>query len=130
VTAPADFIHEIRNCSAKMRAGGSSLQAHCFSFARAEIRLQNQSRLIVNNNEFAEPGNFACKVSDGAQRMTPNNNEHQCKNRWPGSWAEQVCLLARPNLESRRAHQATPGVVSRLAQSAQFRSFNLPNALI
>jgi hypothetical protein len=67
-----------------------------------------------------EPGNFACKDSDGAPRMTTNDNEHQCKEQLPGSWAEQVCLCAVHRF------QIAPGA----SNKAQFVSFNFPNALI
>jgi hypothetical protein len=59
-------------------------------------------------------------------RTTSNNNKHQRKEQLPGSRAEQVCLHAVTNFESRRAHQTKPGVVSRLGTIGAIRQYQFP----
>jgi hypothetical protein len=70
----AVFIHEIRIRSAK------SSRLIVLDPSRRNSPAKSR-RLIVNNNEFADAGKFACKDSDNAPRMTTNNNEHQCAHR-------------------------------------------------
>jgi hypothetical protein len=51
---------------------------------RSEIRLQNQRRLIVNNNENYKAGKFRVQRQGRAPRMTADNNEYQYREQGQG----------------------------------------------
>jgi hypothetical protein len=47
---------------------------YCFQSLAVQIRLQNQGWLIVNNNEFAVAGEFACDGAPPVTAITMNIN--------------------------------------------------------
>jgi hypothetical protein len=98
--------------------------------ARAEIRLQNQRRLIVKYNDFTMAGEFRVQGQGRAPRPAANNNEYQGGEQGPGSLAETPCLCAGAQILIAPRDVGANKSPARSPARAHQLSFNFANSMI